>query len=435
MQNCPCSFAIPFAILVAVADAASAMDDQQWSKLVPRVVDAQQYFVAPDGNATNAGTRESPWDIASALGGRQNVVPGSVIWLRGGKYVYPVRHSGKGGNGFAVRISGAEGKPVHVRARPDERGTIDGGLDVAARHLWLWDLEIALGEPWRPKEPAPKGANTVFDVPTGVLNVTGETDVKIINCISRNNTMGVGFWKQVKHGEIHGCIIYDNGFMGVDRPHGPAIYTQNQTGTPRLLTDNIIAGNFSLALQCYGSKIDLLVNDFVIEGNIEYAPRQEARGRNYNQIGGERSKGMVLKDNVVYGYNVRLGTKADQVSEGNFVVRGAYTGPTPEKNRAFAEPASAKPIAILRPNKYDPRRAHLVVSNWSKGENVEADLAPWLANGDKYRIMSPLDFFGKPLAEGVFHGKPVVIPMPEVPWQLMMGDPRELGVFVLLKSR
>jgi hypothetical protein len=64
------SFASPVAILVALANAASAIDDQQWSSLVPRVADSQEYFAAPGGKATNAGTRESPWDIASALGGR-----------------------------------------------------------------------------------------------------------------------------------------------------------------------------------------------------------------------------------------------------------------------------------------------------------------------------------------------------------------------------
>jgi len=422
------------AVLVAASEAAPEMTETLWSPLVPRVAEGQEHYVAPEGKAENAGTKDAPWDIGSALGGKQRIAAGSIIWLRRGRYVYPVRNSRQGGNGFKVNVGGAEGKPVHVRAVPGERVTIDGGFDVAGRYLWLWDLEFALADDWRPREPAPQGANTVFNVPTGVLNITGGTDVRIINCVSHHNTMGVGFWKHVKHGEIHGCIIYDNGFVGADRPHGPALYTQNQTGTPRLVTDNIIGGNFSLALQCYGSKIDEMVNDFVIEGNIEFAPRKEARGRTYNQLGGRQSRNMVFKGNFVYGFDVRLGTEAGQTGEGNVIVRASYNGPTPEKNTLIRDPAQSEPVAMLRPNKYDPRRANLVVSNWSKAEKVEADLGAFLKKGDKYRIMSPLDFYGRPLAEGVYDEKPVGIPMPEIGWELMTGDPREVGVFVVLRG-
>jgi len=92
-----------------------------WSEAVPRVDGAPEFFVSPEGKPGNAGTKEEPWDIGSALAGRQKVPPGSTVWLREGKYVFPVRDSVKGGNGFAVRLSGAEGRPVHVRAWPGER--------------------------------------------------------------------------------------------------------------------------------------------------------------------------------------------------------------------------------------------------------------------------------------------------------------------------
>ena len=434
MMKRACVPAVLCGVLASVSDAGPVMTDALWSRLVPRVAGCREHFVAPDGTAGGAGTKASPWDLASTLGGRRKVAPGGVVWLRGGRYVFPVRNSRKGGNGFAVRLGGAAGKPIHLRAAPGERATIDGGLDVAADHLWIWDLEIALADRWRPEEPAPAGARTVFNVPTGVLNVTGGVNVKLINCLSHNNTMGVGFWKHVKDGEIHGCIIYDNGFVGADRPHGPAIYTQNTTGTPRLVTDNILGGNFSLAVQCYASRIDQYVNHFTVEGNVICSPRKEAGRRNYCLLGGDRSKGMVFRRNVVHGYRLVVGTGADQVCEGNLLVRVAYSGPTRAKNTFVAAPAKARPFAVLRPNKYDPRRAHLVVSNWSKAATVRADLSAFLKKGRRYRILNPFDFYGPPLAEGIFDGGAVAVPLPKAPWEVLSGDPREVGVFVVMKE-
>lgn len=234
---------------------------------------------------------------------------------------------------------------------------------------------------------------------------------------------------------MHGCVIYDNGFLGADRPHGPALYTQNESGTIRWVTDNIMGGNFSLPLQCYGSKIDQMVNDFTIEGNIEFAPRREAQGRCYNQLGGSASKNMILRSNFIDGFDVRLSTQSNAESESNTVVRGSYVGPTPEENALLAAPAAGQPpIVILRPNKYDPRRANLVVSNWDLKDKVEADLKGFLKPGDKFCVLSPFDFYGKPLAEGVYAGKPVSLPLPPIQWTLMVGDPREVGVYIVMKG-
>lgn len=420
--------------IAASTQAANVLNDELWSSRVPRDASAMEYYVAPDGKQENSGTRESPWDFVSAMAGKHPIKPGSVIWVRGGRYVFPIRNSGKAANGFKLRVSGAPRMPVHVRAVPGERATIDGGIEIDAHDLWVWDLEIALADSWRPKEPAPQGWKTVFDVPVGAVNIIGGNNVKVIDCISHNNVSGFGFWHTVSDGEMHGCIVYDNGFIGADRQHGPALYTQNTTGTPRLITDNIFGGGFSLALQCYGSRIDELVNNFVIEGNIEYAPRKQNGRRNFNQLGGELSKGMTLRDNLFYGYSVTLGQKADQSAAGNKFVRGSYSGPATADNTQIADPAQAKPISFIRPNKYDPRRANLIVSNWSKSPAVEADLKPLLAQGERFRVLNPFDAYGHPLAEGLYEGRPISIPLPQIPWEVGPGDAREVGVFVLIKK-
>lgn len=420
-------------LLAPVLRAAPQMDSALWSPLVPRVAEGQEYFVATTGTPAGQGTQADPWDLASTLKGEHGVEPGSVVWLRAGRYVYPLRQGGL--NGFAVSLSGAPGKPVHIRAWPGERVTIDGGFEVNADHLWIWDLEFEVGDDWRPRSPSSEGQNTVFPVPTGVVNVVGRSGIRVIHCVSHHNWMGLGFWKSASDGEVYGCIIYDNGFLGTDRPHGPALYSQNESGTPRLVADNIIAGNFSLPLQLYGSRMDQMVNDFAIEGNIIYAPREEARGRNYLLLGGDSSHNMVFRDNFVYGHDVRLGRSGGQVAEGNVVVRGAYDGPSPETNELLADPGpKLRPLTILRPSRYDPRRAHLVVTNWGCADVVTVDLGVFLKRGDDYQVLSPLDFHGVPLAEGTYDGTAVSIRLPAMPWTPMLGDPREVGVFIVCRG-
>jgi hypothetical protein len=144
---------------------------------------------------------------------------------------------------------------------------------------------------------------------------------------------------------------------------------------------------------------------------------------------------MVIRRNIIYGHQLRVGRSASQIVEENIVVRGEFSAPAPEKNTLIPIPATeTPPILRLRPNRYDPRRANLLVSNWDRADRIEADLSSFLRTGDRYRVLSPLDFYGRPLTEGTYDGKPVSLPLPTIPWALMTGDPKELGVYIVLRS-
>lgn len=107
---------------------------------------AADWYAAPAGTAAGAGTKDSPWDIDSALGGSQKIAPGDTLWLLGGAYKHPNRKPGN--MGYSVRLAGARDKPIHVRAARGQRVTIDGGITVSepASWLWIWDLEILVPE-------------------------------------------------------------------------------------------------------------------------------------------------------------------------------------------------------------------------------------------------------------------------------------------------
>src|SRR5512144_1030332 len=80
------------------------------------------WCVATNGQASAAGTKEAPWDITSALGAQHKLAPGDTVWIKGGLYKFPPQ---VGGKGFPVKLAGTDNAPIHVRALPGERVSID----------------------------------------------------------------------------------------------------------------------------------------------------------------------------------------------------------------------------------------------------------------------------------------------------------------------
>jgi len=74
-------------------------------------------------------------------------------------------------------------------------------------------------------------------------------------------------------------------------------------------------------------------------------------------------------------------------------------------------PAGVK--VVVRPNAYEPGRASVIVYNWDKRDAVEADLSKVLKAGARFKIVSAQDFFGEPVLDGRYDGKPVRLPMKE----------------------
>ena len=138
----------PFCLRLPQAVAAACLLSVAWrAHELPAV--AADWHVATNGSPDGLGTQAAPWDIGSALEGKQHVLPNDTIWIHQGRY-----HSAPkvGSMGYVVRLAGRDGAPVQVRAWQGQRVTIDGGLNVQppSTHLWIWDLEILVSEP-RPR--------------------------------------------------------------------------------------------------------------------------------------------------------------------------------------------------------------------------------------------------------------------------------------------
>jgi hypothetical protein len=385
-------------------------------------VGAAEWYVGPKGTPQAPGTRGSPWDIESALLNKKAIKPGDTLYLLEGTYKRRPYEK------YAVKLIGAEGKPIHVRPAPKERAIIDGGLDVVdpSAHLWIWDLEILVSEPQPDKPVGPGSHPGDFKRPWGGVDMHGGKNCKYINLVIHHCRQGMSFWIEAIDNEVHGCIIYDNGWPATDRGHGHAIYTQNKDGI-KTISDNIMTGGHGYTMHAYGSG-KAYVDNYVIEGNIAYNADLFLIG------GGRPSRHIRASKNYLYGVSMQIGMASDNEDcevRDNIIVNGGlnikkYKKAVNEGNLVLAKnaPRPAEGRLILRPNKCDSNRANLVLFNWDKKSAMDVDASGFWKEGDAYRLMNPRDFFGKPVLSGTCDGKTIRVPVKG-----------EFAAFVLLKER
>jgi hypothetical protein len=386
---------------------------------------AAEWFVAPTGASEGQGTKTTPWDIESALDGRQKIAAGDTLWLRGGTYKKPFELLGQG---YKVQLAGREGAPIHIRPWDDERVTIDGGLSIQppSSHLWIRDLEILVSEP-RPDKPVPPDPtyrNT--NRPWGGLNIHTGSGCKYIHLVIHDNNQGVSFWSGATDSELYGCLIYDNGWAGTDRGHGHAVYTQNKDGV-KTIADCIMTGGFGYTMHAYGSsRAD--VDNYLVEGNICYSAGPFLIG------GGKPSHNIRVFRNVLFNVPMRLGYNApyneDCEVRDNVIVNGSlaindYRRVVNENNLVLSkeDPRPKEARVVLRPSRYDPRRANLALFNAERQPIVEVVTDGFLKRGDRFRLMDPRDFFGRPVLTGRYNGRSMRVPVTG-----------EFAAFVLLKD-
>jgi hypothetical protein len=74
------------------------------------------FYVAPRTNKRGKGTKNRPWDLATALSHPDKIRPGATIYLLGGTYR----------GAYASQLKGTPSEPITVRSYPGEWAKIDG---------------------------------------------------------------------------------------------------------------------------------------------------------------------------------------------------------------------------------------------------------------------------------------------------------------------
>jgi hypothetical protein len=166
------------------------------------------------------------------------------------------------------------------------------------------------------------------------------------------------------------------------------------------------------------------VDGFRIIGNISLAPRKEGSRARILVGGGRPSKDIVVSENILYEVPLQIGYTApfneDCVVHDNIVVRASISinnfRQVDQKNNTTITAASRRRKSLApgfpAPQQYDPHRANLAILNWGKNPEVEVDLSPFLRPGDRFRVVSALDFFGPPVVQTSYQGRAVRIPVP-----------------------
>jgi hypothetical protein len=439
---------------------------------------AAEFHVAPDGKADGDGSKARPWDLRTALAHPASVKPGDTIWIAGGRYV----------GGFESRLKGTAASPVTVRQAPGARATIDCVSDDPKKQVlfsvggeWarFWGFEVMSSNPKRRTETT---GSHPEEISRGGVNCLG-ANISFINMVVHDCSNGFGFWSNGEGGEIYGCIIYNNGWDAPDRGHGHAIYAQNKTGTKRL-ADNVMFNQFCYGIHAYGSS-KAFINGFKVEGNASFnngaARSADSRAPNILVGGGSPSERIEVVGNFTYstglgGTSLQLGYGAKNkdavvrdnyfagstsirlweklvIEHNTFIAPGKPVAVEPSAGDLAAANTvmAARPTGVrvfVRPNEYEPGRANIIVYNWDRRDTVEVDLtasrdrkvAGIPKPGAKFRVVSAQDFFGPPVLEGTFDGKPLRIPMKDYRAPPPVGRPDcvppatgpEFNVFVLL---
>lgn len=445
----------------ALPDAPDAMlPDGSIPTCEPRVIETPGFFVAPRAEAGGDGSAELPFDLAEALAHPSAVTPGDTIWVREGIY-----HGT-----FMASLAGEAGMPITLRAYPGERVVIDGTLAIDGRFAIYRDLEIMSSEPTRTTEISGSSPADLDHRGKGVT--VGGPSTRLVNCVIHDGNGAMSAWSSAPDAELYGNIVFNGGWIGPDRGHGHALYTQNRTGEKHV-RDNIMFNQFGRGVQAYGSA-RAFVEGFRFVGNVVFNEEFLVGGEN-----GLVATDIVVRENLLYNGRIRMGFShgdngamavVDNViahggtaplfiqrrwsefeiarnrvygasrlaytrqsagegrvwdgnayassSDGLFEVEGmgtmgleAWRTATGFDATSTASSLPTSPEIIVRPNEYEEGRAHVVIYNWDERDEVVVDLSDTgLRIGERYELRNVQNYFEEALT-GTYDGEPVRVRM------------------------
>ena len=416
------------------------------------------YYVAPNGTSAGDGSPAKPWDLASALRNPgAKVQPGDTIWLRGGQYAGILRNE----------LAGTASAPIVVRQYPGERAVLDGFIDAYGAYTVFWGFEIMQSQPLvtdkrgiDARGPGHRFINLIIhDVGGSGIGFWMEgVNSEVYGCIVYNS----GSHSSLDHGiyvinrdgtkYVTDNIMFDNFAYGIHvygqsgqalnnvRVVGNTVFNNGSIG-PDIAKPNLFIG---------GSGI--VARGMLVEVNTMYYSYDAAEINMRLGYDGTQNEDIVVRNNYASGGNpvVNFRPWSQMTMTGNTIYgRGEVvhldqkTGSQISGNTWYRDPSasawdyagSALPFdgwrqttglsgtdvtpatqpsgvrVVVRPNKYEPGRGHVVVNNWAQQGSVAADLSAVLRAGDHFEIRSVQDLFGPALVSGTYGGGSVQIPM------------------------
>lgn len=429
-----------------------------------------EFFVSPTGSPSGDGSFIHPWDLATALESPPAVTPGSTIWLRGGTYTNGTHF----GLGYVSHLSGTADAPIVVRQYPGERATVTKFLSVRGAHTWYWGFEVVHPAPHagnafgiENRAPGTKLINLVVHdaSASGIFIFPEATDAEVYGSISysngRTDNFDHGIYCQSQSRNVlTDNIVFQNWALG--------IHCFSETGP--FLQSIHLEGNIAFNNSVWGvPRPDILVGgEFPASGitvHQNYTYRTDPSDIKIADIGWDFMVGedvvltnddVVLTDNYFVGGWIHVGAWATAIVTGNTLFNFANAGIVWNRgdlsrhswsgNTFFGDPSAAawryggatSPLTtfdgwrtltgfadpgtyagsaptgvkiVVRANRYEPGRANIIVYNWDQESTVSVDVSEVLKPGDGYVVQHAQDFYGPPIASGVYTGGSLELPM------------------------
>jgi len=410
----------------------------------------REFFVSSTGSPAGDGSFSNPWDLATALDGPAAVTPGSTIWLRGGTY-----SDGPYAGGYLSNLTGTASAPIVVRQFPGERATVTKFLVVRGGFTWYWGFEVVHTTPTVGSQlfgiddhgPGTKFINLVVHDATGsgiFIWPDEATDAEVYGSIVYNN----GRTDNLDHGIYCGSqtsllvqdnVVFDNWAFGIHCFAKVGPYLQNIALKGNVAFNNYVWGVPSDAdifvgghFPASGIVIDqnytyrtnnantkaadigynlvvnhniVLTNNYFVGGWI-HVGAWEAATVSGNTLFDSSDGGMVWNmgtlsgqtwsGNTFFGDSTALAWRYDTSSVTTFADWRVLTGFADAGTYADTAPDGVK--IVVRPSRYEPGRANIIVYNWAQQSTVSVDVSgiPRVAN--RYVVQNVQDYHGTTVA-------------------------------------
>ena len=410
-----------------------------------------EFYVGPNGISSGPGTPTRPYDLKTALSGSVGHA-GDTFWLAGGSYA--IHH-------VDTQIHGRAGHPITFRQVQGQRAQLVGSLTVWGEggYVIFRDFELCSGVPGRLSRQTHRGFH-----PTDLKNFLDAIQIYAPNCSFINlvvhDSVRSAFYSshEATNTLIYGCLVYNTGWASPDNAEGHSFYLQGSGD----VSDNIAFNSAGANFHIYDNGAGRSLENLKLDGNVAFGAGTLQAVRHYRDwiVGVDapslKADHIILSSNM--GYLTCNSTTLPQVqigreqSNGEVVLRDNYW---PQEltlgkwatanisNAGVSTPAIKRKgtKVFVRPNRFTPGRATIVVYNWDKANKVAVDVSPVLSLGAHYEVRNGQDFFAAPVLNGIFDGHPLELPMTGLTVAKPMCDlkvPQPTGptfnIFVLLSN-
>lgn len=141
----------------------------------------------------------------------------------------------------------------------------ENALTVWGNNSVFRDFEVYSSNPERTFSTASEGLSRHGN--DGIM-VFGD-NLSFVNIVLHDNLDGLFLSELAENTEVYGLIVYNNGFVSPDRPHGHGMYIQNISPQFKTFTNNIVVNNYTLGIQAYGANQGHS-NNLIFDGIISF---------------------------------------------------------------------------------------------------------------------------------------------------------------------